>query len=144
MTKSWERTIVETFDPCLERWEEQPTCTTGAPPDSGRLLHRACVSLNESLYTYGGYNGIDFDSSVHRLNCDGMEWTELEQRNPQDGPMWNAGSGMVSYSTDTFALFGGYGFCSEVVKSGTFVRNGEDFAGGGWTDEFYLFNVKKR
>ena len=131
--------VIETFDPFLERWEQQPT--TGAPPPG--LYSGACASILDSLYTYGGLDGSSYQSGLHCLCTSAMEWRKLEERFPQDGPMRKIGCHMVQFN-DTLVLFGGYGFPRAAIQPGSsFIKIKAFSDGRGWTNEFHLFDVKK-
>ena len=131
--------VIETFDPFLERWEQQPT--TGAPPPW--LYEGACASIQDSLYTYGGMDGSSHQSGLYHLCTSAMKWRKLEERIPQDGPMRKARCRMVQFN-DTLVLFGGYGFPRAAIQPGSiFIKNKVISDGHGWTNEFHLFDVKK-
>ena len=132
--------IMEIFDPFLERWEQQPT--TGIPPLG--LYAGACSSLMDSLYAFGGFDGSRRHSSLHQMSTSVMEWRELWEIDPQDGPMRKNGCGMVPYHNDTLALFGGHGIPGDTIQPGSsFIKNESFSDGGGWTNEFHLFNVNE-
>ena len=131
--------VVETFDPFLERWEQQPT--TGAPPLG--LYYGTCASIQDSLYTYGGWDGSSIQSGLHRLCTSAMVWRKLEERFLQDGPMRKAGCRMVQFN-DTLVLFGGYGLPRAAIQPGSIFIKSQRFSdGSGWTNEVHLFDVKK-
>ena len=130
--------IVETFDPFLEMWEQQPT--TGSPPLG--LCTGACSSLMDSLYSFGGIDGRKYHNSLHCLSTSVREWRELGESNPQDGPMEKRLCRMVTFNNDALALFGGYGIPRGTIQPGSsFIKNEAD--GSGWTNELHLFNVNK-
>ena len=129
--------VVETFDPYLEQWEQQPT--KGAPPPG--LYNGACASLMDSMYICAGTDEINYYSSLHQLNTTTLKWSESLQQNPKDGPMRKVGCGMISYNDDTLALFGGFGISSSELQSVIKSRQFPD--GRRWTDEFHLFDIKK-
>ena len=132
--------VVETFDPFLERWEQQPT--TGAPPPG--LYNGACTSIQDSLYTYGGSDGSSHQSGLHRLNTSAMEWRKLEERIPQDGPMRKSGCRMVLFDDSILVLFGGHGFPKAAIQPGSsFIKDKRFSDGRGWTNECHLFDVKQ-
>ena len=132
--------VVESFDPFLERWEQQPT--TGAPPPG--LYHGACTSTLDSLYTYGGFDGSSHQSCFHCLNSDAMEWRELGEGTPQDGPMRKVGCRMVPINEDILALIGGYGFPRGTIQPGSsFIESERLSDGRGWTNECHLFDVRQ-
>ena len=133
-------TVIETFDPFLERWEQQPT--TGAPPLG--LYEGACTSILDSLYTYGGWDGSSIQSGLYRLCTSAMKWRKLEERIPQDGPMRKAGCQMVPVNDSVLALFGWYGIHGGTNQPGSsFIESKKDLLGRGWTNEYHLFDVKK-
>ena len=132
--------VVETFDPFLERWEQQPT--TGAPPPG--LYSGACASILDSLYTYGGLDGSSRQSDLYHLCTSAMEWRKLEERIPQDGPLRKFGCRMVQFNDGILVLFGGYGFPRAAILPGSSFIKSQSFSDGrGWTNEFHLFDVKK-
>ena len=132
--------VIETFDPFLERWEQQPT--TGAPPLG--MYRGTCASIQDSLYTYGGWDGSSPQSGLYRLCTSAMEWRKLEERIPQDGPMRKFGCRMVQLSNSILVLFGGYGFPRAAIQPGSsFIKSQRFSDGRGWTNEFHLFDVKK-
>ena len=130
--------VIEIFDPFLERWEQQPT--TGAPPPG--LYNGAGASILDSLYTYGGLDGSSPQNGLHCLNTSAMEWRKLEERIPQDGPMWKTGCRMVQFNNGILVLFGGYGFRRAAIQPGSsFIES--LLVGHGWTNECHLFDVKQ-
>ena len=133
--------VIETFDPFLERWEQQPTI--GVPPPG--LYRGACASIQDSLYTYGGWDGSSIQSGLHCLSgTSAMEWRKLEERIPQDGPMRKGGCRMVQFNDGILVLFGGYGFPRAAIQPGSsFIKNERSSEGRGWTNECHLFDVKQ-
>ena len=134
------RSVVETFDPFLERWKQH--LTTGVPPPG--LYQGACTSILDSLYTYGGHDGSSHQSRLYCLKTSAMEWRDLGERIPQDGPMRKEGCCMVPVDEYTLGLFGGYGFPRAAIQPGSSFIKSQSFSDGrGWTNEFHLFHVKK-
>ena len=132
--------VIETFDPFLERWEQQPT--TGVPPPG--LYLGAYSSMLDSLYAYGGMDGSCRQSCLHRLNTGAMEWRELGERIPQDGPMRKVGCGMVPVNDDALALFGGFGIPRGTIQPSSSFDQSKNFSDGrGWTNEMHLCDVKE-
>ena len=77
--------------------------TTGAPPPG--LYLGACTSLSNSLYWFGGYDGVsDYYCSLHRLDSTTLEWRELQPLNQADGPMRKAGCGMITVLQNQLAM----------------------------------------
>ena len=132
--------VIETFDPFLERWEQQPTI--GAPPPG--LYNGACTSIQDSLYTYGGFDGSSHQSGLYHLCTSAMEWRKLEERFPLHGPMRKSGCRMVLFNDSILVLFGGHGFPRAAIQRGSsFIKSQKFSDGRGWTNEFHLFDVKK-
>ena len=129
---------VEIFDPNLETWQE--CSTTGVSPPG--LYDGACTSLLDSLYWFGGYDGKSFYNSLHRLDTTTLKWTELQPQNEAEGPMRKKWCGMVSFSQDQLATFGGYGrpTKSPIQSGATFIKN--PFSSGmGWSNELHVFDI---
>ena len=129
---------VEIFDPHLETWEEHHT--TGVPPPG--LYSGACTSLLDSLYWFGGNDGISFYNSLHRLDPTTLKWREIQPLNQADGPMRKIGCGMVSFFQDQLAVFGGYGIPTGPTQPGAmFTKDTRYTDGRGWSNELYVFNI---
>ena len=130
---------VEIFDPYLETWEKHPT--TGDPPPG--LYDAACTSLLDSVYWFGGWDGWSFYNSLHRLDTTTLEWRKVQPLNPAEGPMRKVWCGMVSFSQDKLATFGGYGHPTSPIQSGaTFIKN--PFSSGmGWSNELHVFDITR-
>ena len=131
---------VEIFDPNLETWQKYHT--TGDPPPG--LYDAACTSVSNSLYWFGGWDGWFFYNSLHRLDTTTLKWMELQPQNEAEGPMRIKWCGMVSFSQDQLATFGGYGHPTKSsIQSGpTFIKN--PFASGmGWSNELHVFDISR-
>jgi len=131
---------VEIFDPNLKTWEKHPT--TGDPPPG--LCDAACTSQLDSLYWFGGDDGISFHNSLHRLDTTTLEWRELQPENEDERPMRKVWCGMVSFSHDQLAIFGGYGrpTTSPIQSGATFMRN--PFSSEmGWSNELHVFDITR-
>ena len=132
--------VVEIFDPNLKKWEQKPV--TGALPPG--LYAGACSSMIDTVYAFGGTDGINRHNSLHQLETSSLEWRELKVHNPHDAPMKKSGCAMVSYNDDTLVLFGGFGIPSKAIQSGsTCIKDTRSSDGRGWTNEFHLFNLKE-
>ena len=129
---------VDIFDPYLETWEKHPT--TGVPPPG---LHAgACTSLLDSLYWFGGYDGIFYCNSLHRLDTTTLEWREIQPLNQADGPMRKVGCGMVSFLQDQLAVLGGCGIPTGPTQPGAmFTKSTHSTDGSGWSNELHVFNI---
>ena len=133
------RQVVEIYDPVFEGWHQQ--LTTGVSPPA--IVGNAKAAVMDLLHVFGGKDGTAFRKCLHQLSTTRMEWRELAQQNPEDGPMKKGWCAMVSFSDDKLALFGGYGISTDVIQPGsTFIRD-EKVEGLGWTNEFHHFNIKE-
>ena len=131
---------VEIFDPNLETWKY--VLTTGDPPPG--LYDAACTSVLNSLYWFGGWDGKSFYNSLHRLDTTTLEWTELQPENEAEGPIRKKWCGMISFSQDKLATFGGYGHPtkSSIQSGATFIKN--PFSSGmGWSNELHVFDITR-
>ena len=131
---------VEIFDPYLETWEQHPT--TGAPPPG--LCDGACTSLLDSLYWFGGSDDSfysNFYNSLHRLDTTTLEWRELQPLNQAGGPMGKIWCGIVSFSQDRLAVFGGYGILSSPIQPGATFRS--FVSGRGLSNELHVFDITR-
>ena len=132
--------VVEIFDPFLEKWEQKST--TGVPPQG--LYEGACSSLMDLLYAYGGKDGSNRQSSLHCLCTSVMEWREVGENISEDGPMRKTACQMVPVNDNVLALFGGYGVPRGTIQPGSsFIRSKKYSDARGWTNEFHLFDVEK-
>ena len=93
---------------------------------------RACTSLLDSLYWFGGWDGSAYYNSLHRLDSTTLEWKELQPLNQADGPMRKFGCGMVS-------VFGGYGIPTGPTQPEAIFNDYAD--GSEWSNEFHVFNI---
>ena len=92
-------TSVEIFDQCKEKW--QKLSATGNHPSG--LYCGACTTIGNQLYVYGGYDGSSHQNSLHQLDIDSLQWSQLPS-----GLTKKTGCRMVSYK-DQLVLFGGHG-----------------------------------
>ena len=131
---------IEIFDPYLETWENHST--TGIPPPG--LYHGACTSLLDSLYWFGGYDhGRSYYNSLHRLDTTTLEWRELHPLNHADGPMRKIWCGMVSFSQDQLAVFGGCCIPTSPIQPGATIIVDPFVSERGWTNEFHVFDITR-
>ena len=131
---------VEIFDPYLEVWEQQST--SGVPPPC--LYLGTSVSLSDQLYSFGGKDDASYYNTLHTLDPNSLEWKQLRVLNQAAGPMRKVGCGMVPYSQDRLALFGGYGIPTGPAQPGaTFVKNTSYSDGSGWSNELHIFNINE-
>ena len=126
---------VHSFNQCRETW--QTKATTGSPPPG--LYRGSCTSSSSAphIYLYGGWDVQQQHDSLHQLNIDSLEWTQLPS-----GPMRKAGCGMVSYE-DQLILFGGYGVPSGPTQPGAEFMSNKRTDGRGWTNELHSYHLKE-
>lgn len=143
--KSKERlaSVVEVFDPHCELWEQH--AVIGQTPVTG-VYAAAGASVNNDLYMFGGFDGITWFNSLHRLKhtISTYYWKELFPGSAETGhPMRKSGGCMVVFG-DTLVLFGGYGIPHCPTQPGAaFVKNSRFRDGRGLTNEFHLYHLKK-
>ena len=100
-----------------------------------------CASDGCHLYLYGGYDGSDFQGSLHQLDCKTWQWSRLGCDG--NGPMRKMGCGMAVYN-DQLVLFGGYGISSVSTQPGIeFIPDNRFPEGVGWTNELHVFSLTK-
>ena len=121
-----------------ECWTMQKT--TGRPPHA--MCNGGCVSIGKSMFCFGG----DIDNRIvgtlsndlHMLNLETFKWSEFH---PLEKPLCKSGCGLVAVDEKTLGCFGGFGY-GPTQQGSTFIRNPFYSNGGGWTNEFHLFDVK--
>ena len=131
--------VVEVFDAHTKVWQEKEV--TGKAPASG-VYGAASASLEDDLFTFGGWDGSRRYNTVHRLKG-GSQWIELcPQNESPESPMAKEGAGMVAFGTN-LAVFGGYGIPHGSTQPGSSLLRDTRYAdGGGWTNEFHIYNLK--
>ena len=94
---------VYTFDVYEESWRERRV-EGPAPPG---LYAGACTSTpsGHTLHVYGGNDGSHYQGSLHELEINSLNWTQLATPD-SFGPMKKRGCGMVVYNNQLI-LFGG-------------------------------------
>ena len=134
---------LQRFHPINGMWETKTT--TGDAPFG--LLDGACTTVSKSLYHFGGNDGDQFYNSLHCLECDTLQWSELHTS--ANRPMPKSGCGIVTYleealSAASLILFAGYGKPVSPTEPGARFIPDTRFSGWrGWTNEMHLFNLKK-
>ena len=134
--------VVEIYDPYLaiEAWQQE--ATTGVPPPG--LYDGGCTSGHELLLWCGGHDGKSRFGALHQLNTMLLKWEELHPKNASQGPMAKSGCGLALFQLGKVGLFGGYGIPTGPTQPGsTFIRNTGSSDGGGWTNEFHLFDLQE-
>lgn len=93
------------------------------------------------LYVYGGYDGSDWQSSLHQLDTKSWMWKDISS---SAGPMKKSACGMVAYDSK-LVLFGGYGSPSGPIQRGAeLIKNvGRSTNVRGWTNELHVFDLKE-
>ena len=129
---------VYVFDSYLECWQE---VKFKGPPPHLRLYYSSCACEGNSLYFYGGLDGLDYLGSFHKLDTRDLTWSEIATNTA--GPIRKIGCGMLKHGHQ-LSLFGGYGVRSGSSQSGAeFVRNINDTNRRGWTNELHIFDLKE-
>ena len=95
---------VHTFDVYEESWRERRV-EGPAPPG---LYDGACTSTpsGHTLQVYGGFDGSLDQASLHKLDINSLNWTQLATPD-SSGPMKKRGCGMIAYDYKLL-LFGGW------------------------------------
>ena len=127
--------VVETFDPYTEVWQQRGT--SGSPPPG--VYDGACAAMGDSMYVCCGWDGSNH-SGLHEFDTATLQWKD---RTATEGPMRKYGCRMISYEGDKLALFGGFGYPTGPIQPGSkFIKNTR-YTGYGWTNEFHLFNTRE-
>ena len=129
-------TAVQVYDPLTEQWTSGQT--TGTVPPG--LCNGGCTSIGNDLYCFGGYDGSSQFNELHKLNLESLQWSLVHESS--EFPMCKAGCSLVAVDEGTLACFGGYG-SGPTQPGSTFTRDSQSTKGYGWTNELYLFNLKK-
>ncbi len=121
---------VQIFNQCMKTW--QTKATTGNPPLG--LCDGACTSSGHHLYLYGGWDGSLRHDSLHQLDTNTLEWSQLPS-----GPTRKDGCDMVCFE-GKLVLFGGYGFpLGPRQPEAEFIKDSALNDGSGWTNELHCF-----
>ena len=128
--------VVELFDPYSELWEQNQV--KGETPSPGTRAE-ASASINNDLFTFGGYDGNGkYNNVLRKLDTKTWRWYQLSPQNAEGAPMPKYCCGMVGFG-DNLGVFGGYGFPSGSSQPGSFIKN-TNYTDG-WTNEFHLYNL---
>ena len=131
--------VVETLDPYSELWEQRQV--EGDAPSPGTCI-AASTSINDDLYTFGGYDGRNYFNTLHKLDTKTWHWCQLSPQNAEGAPMPKSPGGMISIK-DSLAVFGGYGRPHGPAEPGSFMKNTRFTDGSGWTNELHIYHLKE-
>ena len=131
--------VVETFDPYSELWEQRQV--EGDPPSPGTYV-AASASLHDDLFSFGGWDGSYYFNALHRLDTKTWRWCQLSPQNAEEAPMPKIGCGMISFG-DKLGVFGGYGIPKGPTEPQSFIKNTRFTDGRGWTNEFHIYHLKE-
>ena len=86
--------VVEILDLYSELWEQRRV--EGDAPSPG-TYGAASASVNDDLFAFGGFDGRNFFSTLHRLDTKTWCWCRLSPMNADGAPMPKIGSGMMRF-----------------------------------------------
>ena len=131
--------VVETLDPYSELWEQRQV--EGDAPSPGTYA-AANTSINDDLYTFGGYDGRAYFNTLHKLDTKTWHWCQLSPQNAEGAPMPKAGCRMISIK-DSLVVFGGLGRPGGPAEPRSFMKDTRDTDGSGWTNELHIYHLKE-
>ena len=130
--------VVEIFDPYSELWEQRQV--TGDAPSPG-TYYATSASLNDDLYSFGGFDGRQDFNTLHRLDTEKLCWSQVSPQNADGAPMPKDGCGMIAFG-NSLGVFGGYGVPQGPTEPQSFIKDIR-FTDIGWTNEFHIYNLSK-
>ena len=131
--------VVETFDPYSELWEQRQV--EGDAPLPGTYA-AASTSLHDDLFSFGGWNDKKYLNEVRRLDSKTWRWCQLSPQNAEGAPMPKFGCGMISFG-ECLGMFGGYVIPRGPTEPQSFIKDTRFTDGRGWTNEFHIFHLKE-
>ena len=132
--------VVEIFDPYSESWEQRQV--EGNAPSPGTYI-AASSSLHDDLFSFGGRDDrYLFYNTVHRLDTKTWCWSQVSPQNADGAPMPKFGCGMIAFR-NSLVVFGGYGKPRGTTKPQSFIKNTTTTDGGGYTNEFHIYNLSE-
>ena len=131
--------VVETFDPYSELWEQRQV--EGDAPSPG-TYYAASASLNDDHFTFGGWDDRNLFNGLRRLDTKTWRWYQLSPQNAEGAPMPKLGCGMISFG-DNLGVFGGYGLPRGPTEPRSFLKYTRATDGRGWTNEFHVYHLKE-
>ena len=138
-TKKRLTSVVETLDPYSELWEQKQV--EGDAPSPGTYA-AASTSINDDLYTFGGFDGSNFFNTLHKLDTKTWHWCQLSPHNAEGVPMPKWGCGVMISIKDSLVVFGGYGIPRGPTEPGSFMKDTKYTDGSGWTNELHIYHLK--
>ena len=131
------KSVVETFDPYTEVWQQRGT--SGSPPPG--VYCGASAAIGDSMYVSCGRDGSKNQSGLHEFDTTTLQWKD---RTATEGPMTKVACRMISYEGDKLTLFGGFGCPTGPTQPGSqFIKDTWSTDGSGWTNEFHLFHTRE-
>ena len=139
---------VDVFDVLKEEWVQETL--TGQTPSSS-LYRAASCSVNNNLYFFGGRppdNYYSFNNSLFKISYEDGRYRcyELSGSNAGENPMpkGRISSGLFAFGStgDFLGLAGGYYPSNPSVPGSSFIKDRYS-DGGGWTNEFHVYNLKE-
>ena len=121
--------VVETFDPYSELWEQREVEGDGPLPGT---YAAASAELHDDLFMFGGTDYRNVFNTLHKLDTKTWRWHLLSPRNAGGAPMPKAGSRMISFR-DSLGVFGGLGLLQR--PTGASERT--------FTNEFHIYHLKE-
>ena len=131
--------VVETFDPYSELWEQRQV--EGDAPLPG-TFDAASASLHDDLFSFGGRDDRNLFNTLRRLDTKKWRWCQLSPQNAEGTPMPKCDCGMISFG-DSLGVFGGYGIPRGPTEPQSFIKNIWATDGIGWTNEFHIYHLKE-
>ena len=129
---------IQIYDAFTETWRK--ITTIGTPPQG--LYTSTATYFDHYMYTYGGYNGTSYSSSLYQLDARSYTWTQLSSQH-EYGPMRKVQCGIIYYN-NSLVICGGYGYPSSEIQAGSqFFENTTYKDGRGWTNEIHMFNISE-
>ena len=131
--------VIEIFDPYSELWEQRQV--TGDALSPGTYVP-ASASLHDDLFSFGGTDGRHDFNTVHRLDTEKLCWSQVSPQNADGAPMPKGACGLIAFG-NSLGVFGGYGVPRGPTQPQSFIKNTRSTDGGGWTNEFHIYNLSE-
>ena len=131
--------VVEIFDPYSELWKQRHV--TGDAPSPGTYA-AASASLDDFLFSFGGYDGRKWFNTVHRLDTEKLCWSQVSPQDADGAPMPKFGCEMITYG-NSLGVFGGCGVPRGPTEPQSFIKDTRSIDGRGWTNEFHVYNLSE-